>query len=82
MEKDLLELLVPLELLVLQEVLDRQELLVHLDKMETLVVHLFNSFLKIQHFQEQEVILVLVNLKWVLILDLHLLIGLQLIEFL
>ena len=82
MEKDLQELLV---LLVLLDHLDRlvlQELLDHLDKMETLVAHLFNLFLKIQHLQDQEVIQVLEELKLVLILDLHLLIGLQLIDFL
>ena len=50
--------------------------------MEILVVLLFNSFLKAQNFQEQEVIQVLEELKLVLILDLHLLIGLQLIDFL
>jgi hypothetical protein len=82
LEKEVLELLALQEVLVLLALLEPLELLDHLDKMETLVVHLFNSFLKIQHLQEQEVILVLVKLKWVLILDLHLLIGLQLIDFL
>ena len=69
MEKDHLELQVVLEHLVLQDlqvVLDLLVLLEHrdlLDKMVILVAHLFNMFLKIQHFREQEAILALVELK-------------------